>query len=353
MTQAAQPMPLRYGHQDRALSPRHTLIDLVKGLLTAGMVLAHVIQLLLADQLALQFFSDTANLLSFSGFFFCFGFVAWLAYWKPDTLRWAAMLRTALKCYGAFTVSGVAFKVLVAHAPLNAALICRVILLRDIPGYSEFLLAFSLALIAASLMRPLVRWATDNGLHLALAGLACLAATFLPKIPGQDPLLALWMGGVEFAYFPVIPYGPLFLGGIYAARHGPALGSKPLALAITVTAICAYARRHGILEERFPPTAFWIIRSFAGFYIYLGIAQLLNQSRLDRVKAYFMTVGRHVLLYLLCSNLAIFSLHRLNGGRTLATHSDVLVYVGIMSACYLLHAAIDSLMRRRKFSVPC
>lgn len=332
------------------MQPRHTLIDVVKGMLVAGMVLAHVAQLLVADPRPLEFFSDTANLISFPGYFFCFGFAAWLAYWRKDSMRWASILRTALKCYLAFVLSGLAFKIWVAHAPADAGLAGHVLLLRDIPGYSEFLLAFPLALLAGSLLPGLVRGATASRLNLALACLISLAATLLGKSAGRDPLLGLWIGGVEFAYFPVVPYAPLLLGGIYTARHGLPLGKKPMLMALAVTALCLYARRHGMTEQRFPPTALWIIRSFAGFYLFLGLAGVLHRSRWQRLSNYFSAVGRHVLLYLLCSNLLIFYLHHALGGRTLAVSNGVLVYFCIMAACALLHRGADSWLRRREMA---
>jgi hypothetical protein len=94
-----------------SMKQRSVHIDLTKGLLTVGMVFAHVIQLLATTQIkALKEFSLLTNLVLFSGFLFCFGFAAWAAYLQWPKLPWAS---TSLKCYLAFIVSGVAYRILV------------------------------------------------------------------------------------------------------------------------------------------------------------------------------------------------------------------------------------------------
>jgi hypothetical protein len=96
---------------------RNSDLDIMKGLLTAGMVFAHLIEFFAAPSLALETLSVFIDLVSFSGFFFCFGFAVWLAYLDGPAARWRAALRTACKCYVAFVVSGSAFRILVDGQP--------------------------------------------------------------------------------------------------------------------------------------------------------------------------------------------------------------------------------------------
>jgi len=111
-------------------------IDTTKGLLTIWMILCHVIQLLsIRTNIPFKAITFFTNLISSSGFYFCLGYAVWLAYLGREKLPWGRILRTAGKCYGAFVVSGFAYRFLVdREAGLREFF--RIAFLRDVPGYS-------------------------------------------------------------------------------------------------------------------------------------------------------------------------------------------------------------------------
>lgn len=333
------------------MGKRHTLIDVTKGVLVVGMVFAHILQLLARKPGGLEFFSQLANIVSFSGFFFCFGFAGWLAYWRHEHMRWAAVLRTAFRCYAAFVVSGVAFRLGVNGMSFNGPLIWRILLLRDIPGYSEFLLAFPLALLAASVLRPLLIASTRTPAALALTCAGCLTTTFLSPLPGRDPLVGLWIGGMEFAYFPVIPYAPLFLLGVHAARRRLRCSGREMLAALGVAIICLLGGKLWLPTGRFPPSLVWVVGSAAMFHLYLGALENLTNSSWQRLKRYLESVGRHVLMYLVCSNLVIFLLCGLGFGKTLSSIQTVLALLGVMLVCLGVQRASALINFRRSAEV--
>ena len=104
------------------ISSRDFTIDAVKGLLVIGMVYAHVLQFFSPMNFHPGFraVSEYANLITFSGFVFCFGYTNQLAYYsKPFSNVYRKMLITALKTLIAFYVSGIAFRLLISDEALD------------------------------------------------------------------------------------------------------------------------------------------------------------------------------------------------------------------------------------------
>jgi len=142
---------------------RSSLIDIKKGILVLGMLLAHCIQFFYSgSNLLLKCISEYANLVTFSGFFFCFGYVSWLAYFKKENLPVEKMLKTAFKCYVAFVLSGVVFKLFVEREGFSYVLVESIILLQDIPGYSEFLISFSVITLLSLFLSNQIEIMTRN-----------------------------------------------------------------------------------------------------------------------------------------------------------------------------------------------
>lgn len=318
----------------RAAGREHT-IDVFKGLLVVAMVLGHV----------LQFFTDfwripaaealieVANVLAFPGFVFAFGYVVHLAYldaWRPGTLR--RVLWTAARILIAFYISGFAFRVFVSARAPDLDTFLPILSLFDIPGWSEFLVSFSLFVLLAALLRPAIAWLLERRLAFWLVFVALLATTFVPYERVQMPQLGLLIGTTEFPTFPVLQYLPYFLVGMYFHRYRVWFAPTPFvgALIATATAI-AYALSIDALPGRFPPTLAWIALPMGLLYVLLLFARALP-GRLAPVR-WLGGIGANVLTYLLLSNLAIFALSATSRGMRL----DV---VGALTLAALLLAFI-------------
>ncbi|HML46290.1 MAG TPA: hypothetical protein PKE04_06025, partial [Clostridia bacterium] len=245
------------------MTDRDQALDVFKGLLVACMVYCHV----------LQFFGDATlfpavgaletliNLTVFPGFVFAFGCALSLAYLpKPFARVWPRMLRAAIKPLGAFYLSGIAFRVLRENKPFAADTVRRVLLLQDIPGWSEFLLAFSLyGLLAMILFRPL---RSLRGRPLVAAGLSalCLAACFLPYGRIRGSYAGLLIGTRDMVTFPVLQYAPYFLMGLVFPECGRRYARQwALGAAACAALGAAIAWLSGGIPERFPPSLGWVL----------------------------------------------------------------------------------------------
>lgn len=302
-----------------AAGARDHSIDVFKGLLVVAMVSAHV----------LQFFTDywriptaevlieVANVLAFPGFVFAFGYVVHLAYletWSLRSLR--RMLATAVRILIAFYISGFAFRVFVSGRSPDLDTFLPILGLFDIPGWSEFLVSFSLFVLLAALARPAIVWLLQRRPAFWLVFVALLATTFVPYERVQLSQLGLLVGTTQFASFPVLQYLPFFLVGMYVHRYRVAFAPTLFVGALIMTAAAgAYALSIGALPGRFPPTLAWIALPMGGLYPLLLLSRVLPM-RLPPV-AWLAGVGANVLTYLLLSNLMIFAVSAASRGMRL------------------------------------
>jgi fucose 4-O-acetylase-like acetyltransferase len=290
---------------------RESAIDLFKGLLVLGMVYCHT----------LQFFSDPQvypngqpiieliNLITFSGFVFSFGYVSQLAYYSK-TFRQAAprLLSAALKALLAFYISGTAYRVFIDGKALAWSTIQPILLIQDMPGWSEFLVSFTyLMLLGLALFVPLQWMAARRSLGFAAAGLM-LACTLAPygSIHG---MLGPLIGTRDFASFPVLPYFPYYILGILFAKYRIVWDWRVLTGAIAATGLFLWkwlSAGAQALPERFPPSVWWIVGPALLLYGYYMLARLMEKypSPFKPIEA----MGRNVLWYLVMSNILIFAL---------------------------------------------
>ncbi len=204
-------------------------IDILKGILTLQMILAHCIQFYVdlgRNPVALHI-SDYINLTTFSGFLFCFGYASHLAYFRKEWKETAGRIfKNALRLLAAFYISSFCYVVFVEKIPLRLDLALEILLLKRLAGWSEFLFSFALVMLLAGILFPLHQEKCKWGLPVmaALSILTCLVlqpgtGRFIAVDKGSGASFAGSLaGGIEGAYFPVIPYGIYFLAGIWFAR---------------------------------------------------------------------------------------------------------------------------------------
>ena len=319
---------------------RNVSIDVTKGLLTVGMVFAHVVQLLGTDSSLLKRLVLLLNLVSFSGFFFCFGFAAWGAYLSKPKIPWANVLRTAFKCYFAFLLSGIAYAVLIGGRTFNVNEVSQITLLREIPGYSEFLLSFWLMIPLGCLAAPLIRRATDSPRSLLAVIALCLAVTLLPSRSTHDPLVGLLIGGSGTPYFPVISYLPLFLIGVFLSRSEDKFKSSWVFIGIGGTLLFLILTALRVPISRFPPSPLWILGSIALVFVYYGAGRAIARFPQNPVTHYLNLVGNNVLFYLLLSNLALFVLKPRYGLTSPDLKQTLTIYGILMVSLYFIQSVV-------------
>ena len=300
-----------------SLQARNRSLDVFKGLLVVLMTYGHV----------LQFFGDNAlfplessfelliNLHVFPGFVFAFGAATALAYYsKPFKTALPRMARSALKMLGAFYLSGIAFRVLRENKPFASATIRRILLLQDIPGWSEFLVSFTaIAVLGIALYWPLRQLKSKPVLLLPI-GIGLVLLCFLPYDMITQPVLALFLGTTSYASFPALQYFPYFLAGL-ALVWLKGRGQWALLVLALVSSLGGMARLLylGEMPSRFPPDFGWILLPAAGtalLYLLASGLHSLQLSRFPRLQPLrpLIFLGSHSLYYLLAGNLVLFTL---------------------------------------------
>ena len=293
---------------------RDRSIDVEKGIAAALMVLCHV----------LQFFGDpgeypaqdvvmgAVNALAFPMFVFAYGRSVAAAWWeRPWREALPRALRSALRAYAAFILSGTAYKVICQGKDFSRWAPLNVVLLRSIPGWSEFLIAFALYGLLVALALPLMKRAVERPAALAAVCLACLAATFLPYGSVKDFRLGLWIGTTRFNCFPVAQHLPFLLMGLYVGRKGWNRWLILGAAGLTGAGTFVWARFGE--PGRFPPSLFWLLTPCLGIALMDLLARRLDGENpwLLRAMKPVRYMGRNSLFFLLASNLCIFALSRM------------------------------------------
>ncbi|MGG6311895.1 acyltransferase family protein [Paenibacillus macerans] len=296
----------------KTVRQRERAIDLFKGLLVLGMVYCHALQFF-SDPLVFpegQKFIEGMNLITFSGFVFSFGYVCQLAYYsKSFQQAWRRMLTAGVKTLFAFYISGAAFRLLIDKRPLEWATIRPILLLDDMPGWSEFLASFTyLILLGLLLFMPLKRVTEKKWTGFALAGMLLLT-TLIPYGNIHAPQLAPLLGTRDFASFPVLPYFPYYLLGMLFARHRIVWDWKVLSGAAALSGAFAWKwllAADAAWPERFPPSMWWILGPALPLYGYYLLSR--GMQRYPLPFAPLEAMGRNVLWFLVMSNVLIFAL---------------------------------------------
>lgn len=296
----------------KTVRQRERAIDIFKGLLVLGMVYCHSLQFF-SDQMIFpqgQKFIDFINLITFSGYVFSFGYVCQLAYYsKPFSEVWYRMLATALKTLVAFYISGMAFRLFIDKRPLEWSTVRPIILLKDMPGWSEFLASFTYLIILGLLLFVPLKWLTSRkSMGFLVVGLL-LFTTFIPYGAIHAVAWAPLLGTRDFASFPVVQYFPYYLLGMLFARHRPGLDWKVLMGAVLASGAFVWrwlSSTGSVLPERFPPSIWWIVGPALLLYGCYLLSRCMEKYPMPFLPLEIM--GRNVLWFLVMSNVLIFAL---------------------------------------------
>lgn len=289
----------------------------MKGLLVIGMVLAHVVQFFYQGDGYNHPFSSFINQVTFPGFIFCFGYVFYVAYLRKEgksvVIR---MIVSLLKCQVAFYISGFAFRVLKDHTRYSWKGLWKILILSDLPGWSEFLAAFAVVtLVGILLYVPLKKLLNYPVFYWCITGLL-LVSTYIPYEKIKINQLGLVIGTANFPCFPALQYFPYFMIGIYFAKKEILFQIRYMLGSLLITAgVMVYVILKG-MPERFPPTLLWIVLPAFYLYLYYMVSQLLsylsNKITGINLVAHF---GSKSLFYLVISNIFIFAFAGANMGK--------------------------------------
>jgi hypothetical protein len=302
-------------------------LDLLKTLLVVGMIGAHVIQLItFRAKPEAAIFAEYINLVTFSGFMFAFGIGIGLP--KPPGKHWhlASRLRPVLILLLAVYASSFAFALWVDRKPLNTELILDVVTMQRLFGWSEFLATFFVLSLVTLVARPALLAIGRTPWLLLVATMACLATTFVTT-GAIFPLLPTVVGHTGFANFPLLPYLPWFLLGIWYGSHPVRAWHFVPALVITGY-LYWVTLQTGQFPNRFPPTILWIVGPAAILLAYLALCRLIA-SRVN-IAAALLTPGRHVLSFLVLSNIAFFATRYFMGKPVRSTLIAALVTLAVV-----------------------
>src|SRR5690606_9969435 len=138
--------------------------------------------------------------------------------------------------------------------------------------------------------------------------LVLLSTTWIDYEQITIPQLGLLMGTTSFPTFPVLQYLPYYMIGMYFANHKVNFQWKYLACSLVGTFLFIfYLVTHAFhLPERFPPSIYWIVGPTFILYLYYLLSKLLDYY--SRGLGFLRIMGENVLIYLLLSNIIIFSL---------------------------------------------
>lgn len=274
------------------------------------MVFVHVLQLLTKmDTKIDKLISVYFNLTTFPGFFFCFGYAFNLAYFqKQKSEVKKAMLKTALKCLGAFYASGIFFRAITTpNFLLSIKDVIKIILLFDIPGYSEFLLAFFAITLMSLLFFEQFKIVLKNYYFIVILLLFSLSCTFV--VPYKYITLnqiGLLIGTTKYASFPIVQYLPWFLLGAIFCKYR-VNNFKIKIFIISLLLSCGFFIYYIIYKRspnRFPPSLIWVISPAVYIYVYYLFSKYISSIFPD-IKI-LRNIGENILFYFLMSNIVIF-----------------------------------------------
>lgn len=303
----------------------------MKGALVIGMVLAHSLQLLSKPRGIFAYFSTTINLITFSGFLLCFGYVFYLAYLsKPFEQVSGKMAKTAGKSLVAYYISGFSSFLMLyprfMHKPypLSVNELFQLVTFNKAAWVSEFLLAFFVITLLVFVFFKGFQYLANSPVSLLGFGTACLlTAIFLPDDLVVIRPLALLVGTKGEYFFPIIQYLPIFLVGLYFAKYKVVWHPVIMIFSGLGTALLmGYYVLNRVMPPEFNPSIFWLVGSYGILYGYFLVAKWLERRAVSF--EWLLSVGRNTLFYLLVSNFVLFAL-----GTHIQTASWVAFLIGM------------------------
>lgn len=328
---------------------RAAYLDLLKAILTVGMLFVHLVQLTDSTPAPLAILASLyLNLITFSGFMLAFGIGIGLSQGSPATL--GLRIATPALLYVAYSASSFAYITLVYNAAIGRKETFDVLGLRHLYGYSEFLASFFLLSLVTSFLRPILFRLSDNAFLLAVCIAVSVIASLIEPSTPDVPIIGTLIGSMNYATFPLIQYMPWFVLGVYYSRQESPVGWKTWSAAIVATgAFGYYVVSFHMFPQRFPPSFVWTFGSALPLLIYLQACRWI--TTLFAMPNWLLAPGRHVLLFLIASNavffVVVFVLGKQPSGLSQAVGGTLGLFVMILALSQLW----ERILQRRKDAV--
>lgn len=314
-------------------------IDFMKGLLALLMLLAHVISFFVDEDILMSnFIIFSAGNLAFPGFLFCFGYAFYVAYLSKEIkCVYKNILMTTFKILVAYYISGICFELFVAERATSFNTIINVLILNSIPGWSEFLIAFSLISIMSLVFYIPIKIILNKKVVFFVVLFILLATTYFPYSIIKINQIGLLVGTFQFSCFPILQYAPFYLLGMYFAKYKinwkktilyvSAIFSSPLIVVVAMG---------DKLPRRFPPTLIWILSPCLFLYLLYILSDYITTKMSGLIIDEILLIGKNTLLYILLSNIFIFSLSTLDIANISLLFGIILTSIIISAIRYIL-----------------
>jgi hypothetical protein len=308
-------------------------IDLFKGFLVIGMILVHVMQFFTNIKFSpiSEGIINFGNMITFSGFVFCFGYAVQISYMEKEFRKvYINLIKNCVTTLLAFYISGIAFRLSVGKSPLEVKTIVNIILLNDIPGWSEFLISFTYFNIVTLILFKPFKKILENRKIFFITIIILLLTCFIPYESVKINQIGILIGTKKLACFPILQYMPFYILGMYFKKYNIGFDKIALIVSFILTSIPIYQYiTSSKLPERFPPSIMWIIAPVFILYLYFLISGYCEKYK--RALKIIIILGQNVLAALLLSNVFIFILKTLNKNLILDTKQCILLEVILLS----------------------
>lgn len=280
---------------------RNKAIDIMKGILTIMMISCHLLYQTVQNP---GLFNEYVNLTTFSGFLFCFGFVAYVAYFqKYDIPPVKKLIIGGVKTLFAYYASAFML-IFMLTSDHSFETLLNYLCQKRIASYAEFLLSWAYLYFIILLLFPVLKKVIGNSIFMVLVIIMSLAATFIPyeqlTIPWIGPIIG--MGYLD--YFPLIQYISYFLIGAYMSKHKIVYSKYILIFAlITNVLFINYLYQNGHFPRRWGVSLCWIIGGYLYVYIYYILSHMMEENIISHVLEF---IGKNTLIILVCSDFFVF-----------------------------------------------
>ncbi len=312
---------------------RDNSIDIMKGIMVFLMILCHVLMFFpevldTGEMLIDTPFTIFVGLTSFSGFMFCLGFVFPIAYSNKEDAE-KRMFIGFIKTLLAFYVSGTVSLLLLQNAKFVN--IIDLILIRNIPGFSEFIISFAFVfLVNIFLFKPIKKLCRSK-IKFSIIAVLCLLFTGFNYSTVTSDFFGVFLGSNRFNCFPIVQYGFYFLLGFYLSENNIVFDIKLFFISLfSSLLLLLHVAKFGYLPSRFPPSLSWVLGSFFTVYCYFLLCKVIRKFTILEL------AGKHSLAFLLISNIILFILNKLIGEPPFnRIIFNIILFALIMGVCYL------------------
>ncbi|TWP29028.1 hypothetical protein ETU08_04665 [Apibacter muscae] len=302
----------------------------MKCLLLLGMLLGHTLFFVYDRDLffskyyvdnkyfLLALVAEFLHLITFSGYFFCWGFLCNIVYFnssKPKQVR-KKIFYSAIRMLIAYYISAFSYRFLFDPG-IKKTNVINILKLKDVPGFSEFILAYFGLMLVILIFFPWIRKISKlNGYYIILFSILLFSLSYIIPYDKIGARLGLYLGSTKYALFPILLYFPYFLLGVYFSKSKRIKQNVfvIIFLMFGTASYIVYFYKKGVPPTRFPPRFEWLVGAMFFVYMYYVISICLdkwivknNNYNMKNLSNFAILLGQNTLFYLILSNIFLFA----------------------------------------------